>query len=88
MVEINTIKNKLKREELYQKEKSAKAKHKRDRRTALQKEESSNPEKKEVPQSKQVSPFNQSSQRFLSFMSLTFHFGNDRNVLPRMCPTR
>jgi len=52
MVEINTIKNKLKREELYQKQKSAKAKHKRDRRTALQKEESSNPEKKEVPQNK------------------------------------
>ncbi|KAF9285456.1 hypothetical protein BGZ68_003841 [Mortierella alpina] len=47
MVEINTIKNKLKREELYQKQKNAKAKHKRDRRTALQKEESSNPEKKE-----------------------------------------
>jgi hypothetical protein len=48
MVEINTIKNKLKREELYQKQKNAKAKAKRDRRTTLQKEESSNPEKKEV----------------------------------------
>ena len=47
MVEINTIKNKLKREELYKKEKAAKAKHKRDRRMALSKEESSNPEKKE-----------------------------------------
>ncbi|KAG0247379.1 hypothetical protein BG011_001606 [Mortierella polycephala] len=47
MVEINTIKNKLKREELYQKQKNAKAKAKRDRRTVLQKEESSNPEKKE-----------------------------------------
>jgi len=47
MVEINTIKNKLKREELYAKEKSAKARSKRDRRTALAKEESSNPEKKE-----------------------------------------
>ncbi|KAF9976155.1 hypothetical protein BGZ73_009069 [Actinomortierella ambigua] len=47
VVEKNSIKNKLKRDELYQKEKTSKAKAKRDRRTALRKEEEANPEKKE-----------------------------------------
>jgi hypothetical protein len=43
------IKNKHKREDIYHKQKAAKAKAKRDRRLQLKKDEEKNPELKEVP---------------------------------------